>query len=112
MLYKMYYKSNIELIHLFVTKTKCNIFLQVNTFNKKISIFFSGISRPDPVPSRSRSERDKFGTGWDTGRKPVLYLFRDRTQDRGVPILSRPKYINMCFYIIFLKKCMCMYKYT
>ena len=92
MLYKMYYKSNIELIHLFVTKTKGHIFLQVDILIKKFQFFFSGISRPDPVPSRSRSGRDKFGTGRDGTRdeNPVPYLSRDGTRDMGVPILSRP----------------------
>ena len=74
MLYKMYYKSNIELIHLFVTKTKCHIFLQIDIFNKKISISFLGISRPCP-------DRDEISSGRDgtRDRNPVPSLFRDRT---------------------------------
>ena len=81
----MYYKSNIELIYLFVTKTKCHIFLQVDIFNKKIPNFFSGISRPDPFPSRSRSGRDKFGTRRDTGLKPRPEPFSGRDTGRGCP---------------------------
>ena len=79
MLYKMYYKSNIELIHLFVTKTKCHIFLQVDIFNKNISISLGNF------PSRSRSGRDGSQDG-----NLVPNLFRDGTRDRGVPILFRP----------------------
>ena len=60
MLYKMYYKSNIELIHLFVTKTKCHIFLQVDIFNKRISNFFREF--PVPIPSRPDQDGTKFGT--------------------------------------------------
>ena len=74
MLYKMYYKSNIELIHLLVTKTKCHTFLQVDNFNNKIPIFF----REFPVPSRSR-------LGRDTGRKPRPEPFSGRDMGQGCP---------------------------
>ena len=55
------------------------------TVRKKFKNFFSGISRPDPVPSQSRSGQDKFGTGRDTGRKPRLEPFSGRDTRRGCP---------------------------
>ena len=83
----MYYKNNIELIHLFVTKTKCHIILQLNIFNKKIQKFFSC-----PIPSRPGPDRNGTGSERDGIRDEnhVPSLFRDGTRDRGVPILSRP----------------------
>ena len=74
----MYYKSNIELIYLFFTNTKCHNFLfQVNNCIKNNSKKF-----------REFSQR----SGWDGTRdeNSVPSLFRDGTRDRGVPILSRP----------------------
>ena len=53
MLYKMYYKSNIELNHLFVINIKCHNFLQVDVLIKNFKKMF-GI----------------FSSGWDVGRKP------------------------------------------
>ena len=88
MLYKMYYKSNIELIHLFVTKTMCHIFLQVVIFNKKIAIFFREF--PFPIPSRPGPDRDGTSSGWGTGRKPRPVPFSGRDTGQGRPILSRP----------------------
>ena len=59
-LYKMYYKSNIESIHLFVTKTKCLTFLQVDIFNKKGSNFFFR-EFPAPILSCPGPDRDETG---------------------------------------------------
>ena len=96
MLYKMYYKSKIELIHLFVTKTKCHIFLQVNIFNKKISDLFFREFPVLPGPDRDGTSSGRDGT-WD--RNPVPSLFRDGTRDKGVPILSRPMNTPTYFYV-------------
>ena len=53
-------------------------------------------------PSRpARLVLRHFGMGRD-GTKFLFWTGRDTRW--GVPILSRPEYINMCFYIIFLKK--------
>ena len=86
MLYKMYYKSNIELIHLFVTKTKCHIFLQVDIFYKKILKHFFG-----NFPTRPGPDRDGTSSGRDGTRdgNPVPTLFRDETRDevsRSCPV--------------------------
>ena len=79
MLYKIYYKTNIELIYLFITKIKCQIFLQVDILIKKCQFFFGNF------PSRSRSGQDKFGTGRDTGRKPRPEPFSGRDKGQGCP---------------------------
>ena len=79
-------------------------------------------SRPVPpvpsrlVPSQGISGREifvpkSFGTG-QIGMGQNSSSGRDGTRDEVVPILSRPEYINMCFYIISLKKSMCTCKYT
>ena len=61
----MYYKSNIELIYLFFTNTKCHNFLfQVNNFIKKNSTKFREFSRPIPIPFRP--DRDGTGDGTKT----------------------------------------------
>ena len=81
MLYKMYYKNNIELIHLFVTKTKCHIsFLQIDILNKKNLKKFSGFS-----PSCPDREGTKFGTRQDTGRKPRPEPFSRRDTGQRCP---------------------------
>ena len=72
----MYYKNNIELIHLFVIKTKCHIFLQVDIFNKKISNNFF-----ENFPSQDGPDRDETSLGRDMGHgtetRPEPFSGRD-----------------------------------
>ena len=84
MLYKMYYKSNIELIHLFVTKTKCHIFLQVDIFNKRISNFFREF--PVPVPIGTRQVRDGTGHGTETSSRTFFGTGHGTGVSRSCPV--------------------------
>ena len=84
----MYYKSNIELIYLFFSNTKCHNFLfQVNNFIKNNSKKFREFSLPVPIPFRLDWDGTNIGMGRDTGRKLRPKPFSERDTGWGCPNL-------------------------